>query len=309
MNLTPQPAPAPPTTIFASGECGNCGTYIGLFIHNVRLRGIQRKLCTSCVLRLHPSSFCPICFTFYDSNPPHPSKRLSCAKCGSFTHSHCAKPLALSSPYHCPPCSDPKNFNFFKNHPAKSTNTDPNPNTTGNMRSDDDKNAHVIDSKSAAVLLCAARIAAASMEKAVLVARIEEEKKAKEAAAARKRAREALEHVGVLIINHLKPTLDVTRKDQIQSLCELPCNIQDTRELLATTKLQLHNLVPQAMSLPRPSRKPQLKPSTLDLRLPVPRLIQLKRNARLRRLRSKSHLKGAISLTNTTFDSFTLNQY
>lgn len=67
------------------------------------------------------------------------------------------------------------------------------------MRSHDDKNAHVIDSKSAAVLLCAARIAAASMEKAVLVARIEEEKKAKEAAAARKRAREALEHVGVLI--------------------------------------------------------------------------------------------------------------
>lgn len=46
-----------------------------------------------------------------------------------------------------------------------------------------------------------------------------------------------------------------------------------------------------------------------DLRLPVPRLIQLKRNARLGRLRSKSHPKGAISLTNTPFDSFTLNQY
>ncbi|XP_031280290.1 uncharacterized protein LOC116138742 [Pistacia vera] len=192
MNPPPQPQPAPPTTTSTSGECGNCGTHIRLFLHNVRLRGIQRKLCTSCVLRLHPSSFCPICFTFYDSNPPHPSKRLSCAKCASFTHSHCAAPSSLSSPFLCPPCSDPTTFNFFKNPPAKSTNKN-------DMPSEDNKNVHVIDSKSGPVLLCAARIAGASMGKAVLVARIEAEKKAKEAAAARKRAREALEHVGVLI--------------------------------------------------------------------------------------------------------------
>lgn len=56
-----------------------------------------------------------------------------------------------------------------------------------------------IDDKSAAIVLCAAKIASSSMAKAVTVARNEAEKKVRDAALARKKAREALERVGVLI--------------------------------------------------------------------------------------------------------------
>lgn len=49
------------------------------------------------------------------------------------------------------------------------------------------------------VLLCAAKIASASMGKAVIVARADAERKVREAAMARKRAREALEHVGFVL--------------------------------------------------------------------------------------------------------------
>ncbi|KAK0592227.1 hypothetical protein LWI29_015433 [Acer saccharum] len=180
-NHQQQQPPEPPPLTASGGDCGNCGAHLRGLLHNVRLRGIQRKLCTSCVLRLHPSSFCPVCFAFYDSNPPHPSKRFACSKCASFTHSLCAS-TPPPSPYLCPPCSapSPASFTFFRNDASAG----------GGRR---------IDGKSAAVILCAARIASASMAKAVAVARIEAEKKAKDAASARKRAREALERVALLI--------------------------------------------------------------------------------------------------------------
>ncbi|GAV68474.1 hypothetical protein CFOL_v3_11977 [Cephalotus follicularis] len=167
MNLLPTP---PTTTRRRIEECSNCGTHNKWVIHNVRLRGIHRRLCTSCVLRLHPSSFCPSCFLFYESNPPHPSKRISCSNCSSFTHTHCASSSA--SPFLCPPCSDPS-FTFF----------------------DVPQDNPSFDNKLALVLLCAAKIASASMGKAVIVARAEAERRVREAALARKRAREALEHV------------------------------------------------------------------------------------------------------------------
>ncbi|KAK2634620.1 hypothetical protein Ddye_029412 [Dipteronia dyeriana] len=183
-----QQPPEPPPLTASGGDCGNCGAHLRGLLHNVRLRGIQRKLCTSCVLRLHPSSFCPVCFAFYDSNPPHPSKRFACSKCASFTHSLCAS-TPPPSPYLCPPCSapSPASFTFFRNDAS----------TGGGRR---------IDGKSAAVILCAARVASASMAKAVAVARIEAEKKAKDAAFARKRAREALERVALLITKNVNAT-------------------------------------------------------------------------------------------------------
>ncbi|XVE89496.1 hypothetical protein DITRI_Ditri20bG0001300 [Diplodiscus trichospermus] len=155
-----------------SKGCGNCAAHAAHFIHQVRLLGILRRLCTSCVLRLHPSSFCPACFSFYAGSPPHPSKRVACSNCSSFTHSHCAGDTFLSS-YLCPPCKDSA-FSFF---PLK-----------------DDK----IDKKLALALLCAAKIASFSMGKAVTVAWAEADRKVREAALARKRAREALEHLLLL---------------------------------------------------------------------------------------------------------------
>ncbi|KAJ9180383.1 hypothetical protein P3X46_008636 [Hevea brasiliensis] len=161
----------------SAGQCGNCDTKDSWPLHHVRLRGIYRRLCTSCVLRLHPSSFCPSCFTLYDSSPPPPSKRLSCSNCSSFTHSHCAPSHPPSPfPFLCPPCADP-NFSFF--HLDKTDN-------------------RTIDKKMATVLLCAAKIAASSMAKAVIVARTEAERRVREAAVCRKRAREALEHVALV---------------------------------------------------------------------------------------------------------------
>ncbi|OAY43912.1 uncharacterized protein LOC110620255 [Manihot esculenta] len=161
----------------SAGQCGNCGSKDTCLLHHVRLRGIYRRLCTSCILRLHPSSFCPSCFTFYDSSPPPPSKRQSCSTCPSLTHSHCVPSHPPSPfPFLCPPCADP-NFSFF--HLDKTNNRS-------------------IDKKMATVLLCAAKIAASSMAKAVIVARTEAERRVKEAAVCRKKAREALEHVALV---------------------------------------------------------------------------------------------------------------
>lgn len=191
---SPNPLPASNNGRSAS-ECGNCGSQKRWILHHVRIRGIHRRLCTSCVLRLHPSSFCPSCFQFYDNaNVPPSSKRLTCSKCSSFTHSHCAPPpaasaaaaAAVTSPlssssssnsYLCPPCASPS-FNFFD------IDSDPN---------------RAIDKKLALVLLCAAKISAASMNKAVIVARAEAERRVREAALARKRAREALDNLALLV--------------------------------------------------------------------------------------------------------------
>ncbi|KDO43435.1 hypothetical protein CISIN_1g025319mg [Citrus sinensis] len=178
-STTPRPPLPPPSPTTTTGDCGNCGAHVATFLFNVRLRGIHRRLCTKCVLKLHPSSFCPVCFAFYDSNPPHPSKRQACSQCSSFTHSHCA--TSPPSPYLCRLCS-PSSYSSIT--------------LMNDMPSSSPKR---IDDKSAAMVLCAAKIASSSMAKAVTVARNEAEKKVRDAALARKKAREALERVGVLI--------------------------------------------------------------------------------------------------------------
>ncbi|KAL5582735.1 hypothetical protein UlMin_015177 [Ulmus minor] len=162
----------------ASAECGNCSSQKPWVLHNVRIRGTHRRLCTACVLLLHPASFCPTCFQFYDSsNTPAPSKRVCCSKCSSFTHSHCAPPNATSSSYLCPRCASPS-FSFFDINSAPD---------------------RAIDNKLGVILFCAAKIAANSMAKAVIVARAEAERRVREAALAKKRAREAIDNLDRLV--------------------------------------------------------------------------------------------------------------
>ncbi|KAK8520249.1 hypothetical protein V6N13_031289 [Hibiscus sabdariffa] len=155
-----------------SKQCSNCSAHAPSFLHQVRHLGILRRLCTACVLRLHPSSFCPVCFVFYAGSPPHPAKRVACSNCCSITHSHCAGDTLLTS-YLCPPCKN-SSFSFFPLRDNK------------------------IDKKLALPLLCASKIASSSMGNAVTVAWAEADRRVREAAIARKRAREALEQLVVL---------------------------------------------------------------------------------------------------------------
>ncbi|ESQ35919.1 hypothetical protein EUTSA_v10008580mg [Eutrema salsugineum] len=158
-----------------SGEiCEECGSGAWV-IHPARVRTVLRFLCTHCLLRKHPQSFCPSCFAFYDSSPPHPSRRVTCYNCLSNTHIVCAGEVN-SSTFLCPPCRDPDSFSFFR--PIIGTN-----------------GSRSIDKSLSEVFLCAAKISASSMNKAVSATRCEAERKGKEAALARKRAREALEDV------------------------------------------------------------------------------------------------------------------
>ncbi|KAJ0250662.1 hypothetical protein HA466_0139680 [Hirschfeldia incana] len=159
--------------------CDGCGSRDSWVIHPARYRSTLCFFCTHCLLRKHPTSFCPSCFAFYDSSPPHHFRRVSCSDCGSYTHIHCAGAGddANSPPYRCPPCRDPDSFSFFR----------PIIDAANGVR--------CMDKSLSGAFLCAAKIAASSMNKAVYIAKCDAERKGKEAAVARKRAREALDDV------------------------------------------------------------------------------------------------------------------
>ncbi|KAE9611900.1 hypothetical protein Lal_00048912 [Lupinus albus] len=186
---TPPPPPNPTTA--TKGVCNNCNLKQRWFLHRVLYRGTDRSLCSSCVLRLHPSSFCPTCLEFYDHNLSSTSSSsthrfISCIKCSSLTHLRC---LPSSSPppssFLCHPCSS-SDFKFL------------NPN-----------NAHnVFDKKHALISLCAAKIASASVTRALAAARATADRNVRESAAARKRAREAL--VCVDSLQRLEGSIEVS---------------------------------------------------------------------------------------------------
>ncbi|CAN6895393.1 unnamed protein product [Brassica oleracea] len=181
----PSSTSTPETADTASNStviCQDCGSQDSWVIHSARLRGVLRFFCTHCLLRNHPMSFCPTCFAFYYSSPPHQSRRVSCSKCGSHTHIHCAGGDDESSsppylcPYLCPPCLNPSSFSFFR--PIVDAN-----------------GVRFLDKSLSEAFLCAAKISAFSMSRAVFVANLEAELKGRECAVAKKREREALEDV------------------------------------------------------------------------------------------------------------------
>ncbi|KAG7653666.1 hypothetical protein ISN44_As01g009050 [Arabidopsis suecica] len=161
-------------------RCDDCGSLDAWVIHTVKLRGSLRFFCTHCLLRNHPTSFCPSCFAFYDSSPPT-FRRVACSnsKCPSLTHIHCAGDADPPSSYLCPPCLNPTSFSFFR--PIVDAN-----------------GSRSVDKSLSQAFLCAAKIAASSMNKAVMAAKCDADRRGREAALAKKRAREALEHVVML---------------------------------------------------------------------------------------------------------------
>ncbi|XP_041991128.1 uncharacterized protein LOC121742145 [Salvia splendens] len=180
-----------PTTIPAATGCSNCGAHERRLLHQIRCRSGFKRACTTCVLRLHPQAFCPTCFLVYPPTLPNDVVR-TCDKCYSHSHSHCVDTNGAPppKPYICPLCVNP-NAPIFKLKPVEDANL-----VIDNVRV---QNCRVMDRDAAKMLLAAARIASTSMNKAAANAKNEAEKRVKEAAFTRKRAKEALEHVALLV--------------------------------------------------------------------------------------------------------------
>ncbi|GAU21564.1 hypothetical protein TSUD_35270 [Trifolium subterraneum] len=180
---------------FSKGDCYNCNVKDRWLLHNAVVGGASRRICTSCVLRLNPSTFCPYCFEFFEnplsttsSSSSH--RFISCVKCSSLSHIQClsssSSPPSPSS-YHCPPCSQP-NFTFF-----------PVPESP-------------VDEKLAKVFLCACKIASSVMKKQFTLFNTRSERAVKEAAIARKKTKEAIEQCFAL--QRLHGSLDVSNNNK-----------------------------------------------------------------------------------------------
>ncbi|KAL4588355.1 hypothetical protein LXL04_001239 [Taraxacum kok-saghyz] len=162
--------------------CGHCGFLDRQILHHVRLGGNFRRLCTTCVLRLHSQYFCPSCFIVFDRSPPENAS--VCSKCFSSAHRTCVPPSVSGptsssrTPSPCATCLNPSRLVF-----------DP-------KRGDAKRG---IDTTAARLLVAAAEISSLSMSKAEVLAVSEAERRGKEASYTRKRAREALDHVVYLM--------------------------------------------------------------------------------------------------------------
>nr|XP_043628981.1 uncharacterized protein LOC122600338 [Erigeron canadensis] len=182
----PQPQQQHPTV------CGQCGIEEKKLLHNVRLRGNFRRLCTNCVLRLHPQCFCPSCLGVFEKTPPE--NAVVCFKCYSSSHPNCviSQPLGGNArgPVPCSVCLNPGSLVLNLN--------------VGNK-------GRGIDGNAARLLLAAGKIAAMSMSKAEVAAAMEAERRAKEAAFTKKRAREALDHVVKMMVKE-KSSGNVAKK-------------------------------------------------------------------------------------------------
>ncbi|KAK9076914.1 hypothetical protein SSX86_005249 [Deinandra increscens subsp. villosa] len=182
--------------------CGQCGVEERKLLHNVRLRGNFRRLCTSCVLRLHPQCFCPACLGVYERLPPDDA--VVCYKCYSSSHPTCvSSPPAgtISSSRGPSPCSSCLNPNLLVLNLNRLEN--------GNGSR---KGGRVIDCNAARLLLAAGKIASMSMSKAEVAAAMEAERRSKEAAYTKKRAREALDHVVRLMGKEKRNAVESGRK-------------------------------------------------------------------------------------------------
>ncbi|OVA16650.1 hypothetical protein BVC80_1543g84 [Macleaya cordata] len=164
-------------------ECGSCNSKEHWLLHNIPQRGIYRRLCTSCVLKLHPGLFCPNCFEVYEGSNP-PNNGITCLKCLSVSHLACVS-KEIGSRYVCTTCLNPSHVFFDSNKKSKNGNGETVPN----------ENHLAINLNMAKVLLAASKIASILMNKAASAARMEAEKRVREAAFTRKKAKEALEKV------------------------------------------------------------------------------------------------------------------
>ncbi|PKA65674.1 hypothetical protein AXF42_Ash013088 [Apostasia shenzhenica] len=162
--------------LLPSGGCSGdgCDAVEPWPVHQVRHRNnVFLRLCTSCVLKNHPGSFCCSCFEVLDhaERPP----LVHCSKCPSVAHLSCLPDPTLAPLFLCPACDSPSptSFSYF---PYSKKSAD-----------------RIIGLRASKILLAAARLSATSMTRAAALARADAEKKVKEAALAKKRARDMLD--------------------------------------------------------------------------------------------------------------------
>ncbi|KAL7590976.1 hypothetical protein Lser_V15G33766 [Lactuca serriola] len=180
--------------------CGHCGVEERKLLHNVRLRGNFRRLCTTCVLRLHTQYFCPACLGVYERSPPVDA--VVCYKCYSSSHPNCVSSPPVSSiassrgSSPCSSCLNPNALVLNLNRLENGTRT----------------GGRAIDNNAARLLFAAGRIASMSMNKAEVAASTEAERRSKEAAYTKKRAREALDHVVYLMVREKRIAVETNKR-------------------------------------------------------------------------------------------------
>ncbi|XP_059289588.1 uncharacterized protein LOC132043123 isoform X1 [Lycium ferocissimum] len=160
-------------------RCAICDATRPFILHLIPYRGLQRHICTACVLDSHPGSFCPICFDVFLNNPPPPLLCLLCLKCPSISHISCV-PHPHPSSYLCPLCSNP-NFTFFHVTPNANNNTI-------------EINLHL-----AKQLVAAATIAFESINNAAVMARINADIRVQEALLSKAEAKQVLDRLNNLV--------------------------------------------------------------------------------------------------------------
>ncbi|KAI3701851.1 hypothetical protein L6452_27245 [Arctium lappa] len=196
--------------------CGHCGVEERKLLHHVCIRGNFRRLCTTCVLRLHAPFFCPACLGVYDRSPPDDA--VVCYKCYSSSHPNCVSSTPASSiqsshgPSPCSSCLNPNALVLKLNRLENGTRT----------------GGRAIDKNAARLLLAAGKIAAMSMSKAEVGTAAEAEKRSKEASHAKKRAREALDHVVYLMGKEKRVAVDSNKKVSVVAMPVVVNNKVDT---------------------------------------------------------------------------------
>ncbi|KVI01651.1 hypothetical protein Ccrd_020071 [Cynara cardunculus var. scolymus] len=180
--------------------CGHCGVEERKLLHHVCIRSNFRRLCTTCVLRLHAPFFCPACLGVYDRSPPDDA--VVCYKCYSSSHPNCISSTAAASiqssrgPSPCSSCLNPNALVLNLNRVENGSRS----------------GGRAIDKNAARLLLAAGKIAAMSMSKAEVATAAEAEKRSKEASYTKKRAREALDHVVYLMGKEKRIAVDSNKK-------------------------------------------------------------------------------------------------
>ncbi|PIA37927.1 hypothetical protein AQUCO_02900051v1 [Aquilegia coerulea] len=182
-------------------KCEGCNiTELCVLLHRIRYDGVFRRVCTSCVLRLHPGLFCSVCCEVFENESSIQVDKVHCLKCTSLAHIDCVLQYNPDAPclYICPTCAIP-NFTFFdipSSSSSSSSSSTHNKKIRGNCSSN--VGGRKIDLKLATVFRAASFFALVSMKNAAASANKEADLRIGESLIARGKVAQALEHYSIV---------------------------------------------------------------------------------------------------------------